>query len=221
MVTIKPEPPSPEASSSKKRGRTGSRAAAAVKSEVVKTEAEAGAEAAAVSVKKEEGEAGLGDDGAGLLGKLKASWATLDTTSTASEESPYPKLARPHPLECFLVNDALTQLHGEPIKKELEADCAPQGSTLLEKRAQTVLDSLCRTILSQNTTDKLSAQAFAQLKQQFPTWKGVLAAPPAKVEAAIKIGGLAQTKVQRIRAILSTILEERPRDCPGGELVIE
>lgn len=127
-----------------------------------------------------------------------------------------PKLARPHPMECFLVNDALTELHGEPIKKELEADCAPQGATLLEKRAQSVLDSLVRTILSQNTTDKLSLQAFTQLKQLFPTWKAVLAAVPAKVEAAIKIGGLAQTKVQRIRAILETILEERPRDCPGG-----
>lgn len=134
----------------------------------------------------------------------------------AHAHAPDPKLARPHPMECFLVNDALTELHGEPIKKELEADCAPQGATLLEKRAQSVLDSLVRTILSQNTTDKLSLQAFTQLKQLFPTWKAVLAAVPAKVEAAIKIGGLAQTKVQRIRAILETILEERPRDCPGG-----
>lgn len=104
----------------------------------------------------------------------------------------------------------------------MEADCSgSKGATLLEKRAQSVLDSLVRTILSQNTTDKLSAQAFSQLKQAFPTWKAVLAAPPAKVEAAIKIGGLAQTKVERIRAILETILAERPEDCPGGEPSLE
>lgn len=36
--------------------------------------------------------------------------------------------------------------------------------TLLEKRSQTVLDSLVRTILSQNTTDTLSKRAFDSLK---------------------------------------------------------
>jgi endonuclease III len=100
-------------------------------------------------------------------------------------------------------------------RSELEAGCSGK-STLLEKRAQTVLDSLVRTILSQNTTDKLSQQAFDQLKQQFPTWRSVLAAPAAQVEAAIKIGGLAQIKLQRIKVILETILAERPQDCPGG-----
>ena len=47
------------------------------------------------------------------------------------------------------------------------------NATLLEKRAQTVLDSLVRTILSQNTTDTLSKKAFDSLKAQFPTWKQV------------------------------------------------
>lgn len=39
------------------------------------------------------------------------------------------------------------------------------------------------------------------------------------MEAAIKIGGLAQIKWGRIRVILETILEERPRDCPKGVCV--
>lgn len=40
--------------------------------------------------------------------------------------------------------------------------------TLLEKRSQTVLDSLVRTILSQNTTDTLSKRAFDSLKVKQP-----------------------------------------------------
>lgn len=45
----------------------------------------------------------------------------------------------------------------------------------------------------------------------------MLAAPPSAVEEAIKIGGLAATKVARIRFILETVLKERPHDCPDGE----
>lgn len=92
MVKIKQEPPSPAAAepTTKKRIRTSSReasaasAAAAAAEVVVKSEVKTEAEAEA-GLKKEDGDVG---DGAGLLAKLKASWATLDTTSTASEESP-------------------------------------------------------------------------------------------------------------------------------------
>ena len=41
-----------------------------------------------------------------------------------------------------------------------------------------------RTMLSQNTTDRTSARAFASLKQAFPTWKEFLAAPNAACEGA-------------------------------------
>ncbi len=44
-----------------------------------------------------------------------------------------------------------------------------------------------RTLLSQNTTDITSARAFATLKQQFPTWDAVRAAPPADVADAIRV----------------------------------
>lgn len=89
MVTIKPEPPSPAAeptTSSKKRTRASSRASAGAAEAIVKSEVKAeGVAIKAEAVLKGEEEGG---DGAGLLIKLKASWATLDTTSTASEESP-------------------------------------------------------------------------------------------------------------------------------------
>jgi hypothetical protein len=62
-----------------------------------------------------------------------------------------------------------------------------------------VLDSLVRTILSQNTTDLTSHRAFASLKASFPTWQQVMAAKDADVAAAIRVGGLADIKAQRIK----------------------
>ena len=79
------------------------------------------------------------------------------------------------------------------------------------------LNALVRTILSQNTTDKLSKQCFENLKIKFPTWKSVLKASNASVEASIKMGGLSQIKVARIKSILEKILEEHPDDCVNGE----
>lgn len=55
-----------------------------------------------------------------------------------------------------------------------------------------VLDSLVRTILSQNTTDTNSKRAFASLKLAFPTWEDVRAAGPGPLAASIKSGGLAE-----------------------------
>ncbi|KAL4430892.1 hypothetical protein ABPG75_006148 [Micractinium tetrahymenae] len=76
-----------------------------------------------------------------------------------------------------------------------------------EKRS--VLDSLVRTLLSQNTTDITSGRAFATLKQRFPTWEAVRAAPAADVADAIRVGGLADMKAARIQAILDTLVAER------------
>jgi endonuclease III len=84
-----------------------------------------------------------------------------------------------------------------------------------------VLDSLCRTILSQNTTDKTSAVAFSRLKAAFPTWKKVLASDNSPIEDAIRCGGLAQIKVERIKYILQWILDNRAQHCSKGEPSLE
>ncbi|EWM29049.1 DNA glycosylase [Nannochloropsis gaditana] len=139
---------------------------------------------------------------------------------TASEISPYPQQRRPTPFEALYVRDLLAQLHGEPERDVLEENCSGQG-TLLEKRARSVLDSLVRTILSQNTTDALSKRAFENLKVRYPTYKQVLAAAPGAVEETIKFAGLSDIKVGRIRAILETVLEEHPEKCPEGEPSLE
>ncbi|BDA44814.1 Putative DNA glycosylase At3g47830 [Coccomyxa sp. Obi] len=133
-------------------------------------------------------------------------------------ESPFPGHMRPTPEECRAARDALAALHGEPGRHklaELEEKTAAADS-LHTHSQQTVLDSLVRTILSQNTTDATSHRAFASLKAAFPGEKGwaeVLRAPSGKVEESIRMGGLAEIKTERIKAILATLLEERGKIC--------
>mmetsp|Transcript_21753 Transcript_21753/g.61882 ORF Transcript_21753/g.61882 Transcript_21753/m.61882 type:complete len:369 (-) Transcript_21753:513-1619(-) len=106
---------------------------------------------------------------------------------------PYPNLRRPSADECYAVERALRDLHGGDRVKG--RDCS-------------VLDMLVSVMLSQNTTDKLSKQTFQSLKAAFPTWRSVLDAPAADVEATIQKGGLAHTKVKRIQAILQSVVDE-------------
>ncbi|KAK9834832.1 hypothetical protein WJX81_002194 [Elliptochloris bilobata] len=95
--------------------------------------------------------------------------------------------------------DALAALHG-----------APDVASVTQR---SILDSLVRTILSQNTTDATSQRAFLALKQAFPTWEAVREAQPGAVEAAIRVGGLADIKAARIRAILDMLVAERAACC--------
>lgn len=67
------------------------------------------------------------------------------------------------------------------------------------------LDELIACILSQHTSDRNSLQAFAQLRQRFPTWSAVRDAPVEAIEDAIRTGGLAAQKAPRIQQILRAI----------------
>jgi endonuclease-3 len=67
------------------------------------------------------------------------------------------------------------------------------------------LDSLIATILSQNTNDKNSSAALDAMRRAFPTWKDVMNADLAKLEEALRPGGLAKTKSRRIQEILRAI----------------
>ncbi len=77
------------------------------------------------------------------------------------------------------------------------------------KRRGTVLDMLIGTILSQNTTDRNSGQAMQQLKERYPTYEAVLAAPEAELIDTIRIAGLGNQKGPRIKRALQTLLDER------------
>jgi endonuclease-3 len=73
------------------------------------------------------------------------------------------------------------------------------------RRESDLVGSLVRTILSQNTTDTNSLNAYMRLRERFPEWGDVERADVRSIEAAIRSGGLARTKARRIRRILSEI----------------
>ncbi len=71
------------------------------------------------------------------------------------------------------------------------------------------LDMLINIILSQATTDVLSAQTFTALKKRFQTWEKVLEADEKEIAATIKLGGLANQKSKVIKDLLRQIKETR------------
>ena len=75
------------------------------------------------------------------------------------------------------------------------------------------LGELVATVLSQHTSDINSERAYRQLRAAFPTWEQVRDAPIDDVVEAIRSGGLAQQKAERIQQILR-ILTERLDDAP-------
>jgi endonuclease III len=74
-----------------------------------------------------------------------------------------------------------------------------------------VLDELVATVLSQHTSDRNSERAFASLKERFPAWEDVLAAPAGAVADAIRMGGIADQKAVRIQRILAIVAEREGR----------
>jgi len=67
------------------------------------------------------------------------------------------------------------------------------------------LDELVLTILSQNTTAANCHQAFASLRERFPTWDDVRIADEGEIARAIHSGGLSRIKSVRIKNILQEI----------------
>ncbi|HZU77858.1 MAG TPA: endonuclease III, partial [Dehalococcoidia bacterium] len=64
---------------------------------------------------------------------------------------------------------------------------------------------LVLTILSQHTSDRLSGQAFSRLLQRFRDWDDLRTAPVEEIRECIAIGGLAQQKAPRIKAVLEEV----------------
>jgi len=71
------------------------------------------------------------------------------------------------------------------------------------------VDQLVATVLSQHTSDSNTEAAFTRLKARFPTWEQVIAADTADIADAIRVGGLANVKAERIPQMLSAVLERR------------
>lgn len=69
------------------------------------------------------------------------------------------------------------------------------------------LDLLIATILSQNTNDKNSYQAFVKLKESFPEWEKILYTDREKIEDIIRIAGLGKQKSAAIKNLVSYLHE--------------
>jgi endonuclease-3 len=67
------------------------------------------------------------------------------------------------------------------------------------------LDTLINTILSQNTNDLNRDRAFTSLVKRYPTWEEARKAPVRSLASAIRVGGLAQIKAQRIKLLLNDL----------------
>jgi endonuclease-3 len=91
------------------------------------------------------------------------------------------------------VRDRLRAVYGVPRM-------APHGDPLAE---------LVLTVLSQSTNDRNRDVAYLRLRTRLPTWEAVLEAPLARVEEAIRPGGISKVKSARIQRILAAIDEDR------------
>lgn len=66
-------------------------------------------------------------------------------------------------------------------------------------------EELVACILSQHTSDINSQRAFRLLREKYPTWEAVLAAPTQELTDTIRCGGLANQKAPRIQEVLRRI----------------
>ncbi len=70
------------------------------------------------------------------------------------------------------------------------------------------MSNLILTVLSQSTNDKNRDTAYRRLIEKYPQWEQVMNANVKDVEDAIRPGGLAKQKSERIREILRWIYNE-------------
>ena len=100
---------------------------------------------------------------------------------------------------------------GEGRVREVQRRLRAEQGAFVPKPVLPVIDEVVATVLSQHTSDINSERAFAQLKDRFPTWEQVAAAPAAHVADAIRCGGIADQKARRIQQILAAISEREGR----------
>ena len=67
------------------------------------------------------------------------------------------------------------------------------------------LDTIIGTILSQNTNDKNSYQAYRNLKDNFRNWNELAELTPTKIEKYIKVAGLGKQKSKAIYELLQSL----------------
>jgi endonuclease-3 len=92
------------------------------------------------------------------------------------------------------INSLLLKKYGIPIRSEKIPD---------------PLDILIGTILSQNTNDKNSFQAYTNLKTKYTKWDQVEKLTAAQIENIIRIAGLGKQKSKAIKKVLTYLKNEK------------
>ncbi len=93
------------------------------------------------------------------------------------------------------------KLKAKRITRKLENEFGiPKRKNIIDP-----LSNLVLTVLSQSTNDKNRDTAYQRLKEQFPTWKHVMNGDINAIADAIRPGGLANQKSERIQNILKWI----------------
>ena len=73
------------------------------------------------------------------------------------------------------------------------------------KKLPNPIDALIATILSQNTNDKNSYQAYRNLKKKYKSWEELSDASRKEIESVIRVAGLGKQKSASIKNFLSTL----------------
>jgi endonuclease III len=147
----------------------------------------------------------------------KARRAKTNAYGLTPGETPYPDWPHPTAKECQEVTDLLSKVHGE-VKAPATIP-APSTTVSGCGEVPSILDALIRTLLSAATTGVNSSRAFKGLVDTFGlleegvgkgsvNWNKVRLADRKDVFEAIKSGGLAVVKSQRIQEILNMVYEE-------------
>ncbi len=79
------------------------------------------------------------------------------------------------------------------------------------KKLPNPVDLLIATILSQNTNDKNSYQAFQNLRKKYPDWETAAKAKTSEIEKTIKIAGLGKQKSKAIKNFLVSVLNKKEK----------
>ncbi len=132
----------------------------------------------------------------------------LKSLAMYAKVSPFHDFPHPTPTEARLAHKILTSLHGartrptEVVASKTTAGCGDSPS---------VLDALVRTILSQNTSDANSTRAKLSMDKVYggsDEWALIVKGGEAKLQEAIKCGGLSVVKSKVIISILRQVYEK-------------
>jgi len=106
-----------------------------------------------------------------------------------------------------------------PREKALHVDeilSVHYGRPFIPSNYRDPLSELVGSLLSHRTKNAVTRAAYARLRELFPTWEEVIAAPTDEVEAAIEAVTFPEVKAPRIQRALQTVAERN-----DGELNLD